>query len=96
MSTQKRMRKLSLMMENYKQVCVWKRKSASIKIALCWEGICYCTDEINRGNWHRFFFNMGSPAEAVVINNALLATPLVTLVLSQPLPPSGEDKCDLN
>ena len=56
MSTQKRMRKLSLMTENYKQVCVWRRKSVSIKIALCWGEICYCPDEINHGNWHRFFF----------------------------------------
>lgn len=56
MSSQKRMSKLSLMTENYKQVCVWRRKSASIKIALCWEEICYCPDEINHGNWHRFFF----------------------------------------
>lgn len=85
------------MMENYKQVCVWKGKSASIKIALRWEGICYCTDEINRGNWHRFFFNiLCSPAEAAVINNVLLAAPLVILLVSQALPPSGEDKCDLN
>lgn len=67
-------------MENYKQVCVWRRKSASIKIALCWEEICYCPDEINRGNWHCFFFSphiLCIPAEAAVINNVHLPAPLV-------------------
>jgi hypothetical protein len=54
--TQKRMRKLSLMMENDKQSLHIEEKSARIKTALCWEEICYCPDEIKHGNWHCFSF----------------------------------------
>lgn len=89
-----------LMMENWKRVCLEEKrcKKKSIKIALWWEEICYCPDEIKRGNWHCiFFFNiLRGPAAALIINNMHLAAPLVIGSPITAASPSREDKCDLN